>query len=88
MIRTATLGLLAALTLAAPAAAFAAPQRPIATQVTTAPAPVKATATDTSSYAQREQQEPQVANYEGGSVIVVGISGGALIVLLLILLLI
>jgi len=36
----------------------------------------------------REQQDKQVANYEGGSVVVVGISGGALVVLLLILLLI
>jgi hypothetical protein len=88
MKRTATLGLLAALTLAAPAAASAAPQRPIATQVTSAPAPVKATTADASRYAQREKQAPQVANYEGGQVIIVGISGAALVVLLLILLLI
>ena len=89
MIRPATLGLLAALALGAPAAAYAAPERPVATQVAAAQtAPARAAATDTSSYAQREQQDKQVANYEGGSVVVVGISGGALVVLLLILLLI
>jgi hypothetical protein len=87
MIRPATLGLLAALTLSAPIVASAAPQRPVAAQVTTAPAPVKASATDVSSYAEREKQESQVVNYEGGSVVVVGISGGALVVLLLLLLL-
>ena len=89
MIRPATLGLLAALALAAPTVASAAPERPVATQVAAAPsAPTRAASTDTSSYAQREQQDKQVANYEGGSVLVIGISGGALIVLLLILLLI
>ncbi|HET9625527.1 MAG TPA: hypothetical protein VFP84_29370 [Kofleriaceae bacterium] len=53
-----------------------------------AAAPARATASDSASYAQREQKDTKVANYEGGSVVVVGISGGALIVLLLILLLI
>ncbi|HEX4418029.1 MAG TPA: hypothetical protein VH165_09030 [Kofleriaceae bacterium] len=51
-------------------------------------APAKAVTSDTASYAQRESHDKKVANYEGGSVVVVGISGGALIVLLLILLLI
>jgi hypothetical protein len=89
MIRPATIGLLAALTLSAPIVASAAPQRPVATQVAAAPAaPVKADSSDVASYAERETQESQVVNYEGGSVIVVGISGGALVVLLLLLLLI
>lgn len=89
MIRPATLGLLAALTVSAPIAAYAAPQRPVAAQVTSAPsAPVKADSTDASSYAEREKQESQVASYEGGSVVIVGISGGALVILLLLLLLI
>jgi len=88
MTRLATLGLLAALA-GAPAIASAAPDRPVATQVAAAPtAPTRAAATDAQGYAQREQQDTQVANYEGGSVVVVGISGGALVVLLLILLLI
>jgi len=89
MIRPATLGLLAALAIGAPTAASAAPERPVATQIASSPtAPTRAAASDTQSYAQREQQDTQVANYEGGSVVVVGISGGALVVLLLILLLI
>jgi hypothetical protein len=89
MIRPATLGLLAALWFAAPAVASAAPGPVASTQIVPAPrAPRTAAAADVSGYAQREQQDPQVASYQGGSVIVIGISGGALIVLLLILLLI
>ena len=88
MKRTLAFSLLAALTLAAPAAATAEPARPIATQVTSAPSPAKATTADASRYAEREKKEPQVANYEGGQVVVIGISGAALVVLLLILLLI
>ncbi|MBC7974730.1 MAG: hypothetical protein H7138_07055, partial [Myxococcales bacterium] len=57
-----------------------------AAQVATTPtAPVPAAPGDASGYAQREQQDKQVANYEGGSTVVIGISGGALVVLLLIL---
>ncbi|MBA3454841.1 MAG: hypothetical protein H0T42_17265 [Deltaproteobacteria bacterium] len=43
---------------------------------------------DGASYAQREAQDKAVANFEGGSVIVLGISGGALLVLLFLLLII
>ena len=89
MTRPAILGLLAALAVGAPAPASAAPERPVATQIAASPtAPTRAAAADTQSYAQRERQDTQVASYEGGSVVVVGISGGALVVLLLILLLI
>jgi len=88
MIRPATLGFLAALALGAPTIATAAPDRPIATQVAVATATAPAAAADASRYAQRERQDRQVAGYEGGSVVVIGVSGGALIVLLLILLLI
>ena len=89
MIRPASLGLLAALWFAAPAVASAAPEPLASTQVVPAPmGPRTAAPADVSSYAQREQQDPQVASYQGGSVVVIGISGGALIVLLLILLLI
>lgn len=91
MIRPATLGLLSALALATPTIANAAPSTEVAAHVTTSEAPsapIKASSTDASGYAQREQQDKKVANYEGGSVVVVGVSGGALVVLLLILLLI
>jgi hypothetical protein len=89
MSRLATLGLISALAVSAPAFASAAPQRPVAAQLATTPgAPIQAAPADASGYAQREQQDKQVANYEGGSTIVIGISGGALVVLLLILLLI
>ncbi len=89
MIRPASLGLLLALAFVAPGAAFAGPERDVATRAVAAPgAPVPAAATDVSSYAQREQHDTQVASYEGGSVVMVGFSGGALVALLLILLLI
>ena len=89
MIRPATLGLLTALAFATPAVASAAPERPVATQVASNPStPAPAAATDTSGYAQREQRDKQVENYEGGSVVVIGASGTAIVVLLLILLLI
>ena len=89
MIRPATLGLLTALVLAAPAAASAAPARAVPMQLAPQPsAPTAAARPDASSYAQREQRDPDVARYEGGSMIVIGISGSALLVLLLILLLI
>jgi len=52
-----------------------------------AAAPRTAPAADAARYAQREQADHQVASYEGGSVLVVGVSGAALIVLLLILML-
>jgi hypothetical protein len=76
MIRPATLGLLTALALGVPV--VAAP----------AAAPTAAPSADASSYAQREKQDPQVANYQGGDVLVIGLSGGALVVLLIILLLV
>ncbi len=43
-------------------------------------------AQDTSGYAQREAADKQVQNYQGGSTVVIGISGGALLVLLFLLL--
>lgn len=81
-LRTATL--LAGLMLAAPAAAFAAPAAEI---VETTQAPSRAQAVDTSSYAEREARDKQVANYEGGQTVVIAMSGGALVVLLILLLL-
>ena len=89
MIRLTTLGFLTVLALAAPAVASATPEPPVAAQLVQTPTtPQKATPADASRYAKREQQNPQVAKYEGGSMIVIGISGSALLVILLILLLI
>lgn len=73
-----------ALAVAAPTAAFAGEPTPTATVAVAnskahAPTPSSSDATD---YAQREKQEPKAADFQGGDMIVVGISGGALLVLL------
>ena len=85
---TKNLAFASALALAAPTVAMAAPTAPVAQHVvaenTTAPTP----AAEHNDYAQREQKDKQVADYQGGSTVVIGISGGAIIVILLILLLI
>jgi hypothetical protein len=81
-LRTATL--MAGLMLAAPTAAIAAPGTQL---VETTKAPARAQAVETSSYAEREARDKQVASYEGGQTVVIAISGGALVVLLVLLLL-
>lgn len=83
---TKTLALAAALALGTPAAALAAtPDQTVEVQQ----APAAASHQDATNYAQREQQDAKhVANYQGGSTVVIGISGGALIVILIVLLLI
>lgn len=68
---------------AAPAVAVADTTAPIV-QVQKASAPTQAQ--DTSDYAHREAADKQVQNYQGGSTVVIGISGGALLVLLFLLL--
>jgi len=88
-----TLGLLIALALGAPALASAAPTREMPAQVTgssvaPAAAPAPAATSDSSRYAQREKQDKKVADYEGGSVIVIGASGTVLLALLILLLVI
>ena len=37
---------------------------------------------DATNYAEREKQAPQAADFQGGDMVVIGISGGVLIVLL------
>ncbi|HEY4175960.1 MAG TPA: hypothetical protein VGM90_03980 [Kofleriaceae bacterium] len=85
---TKSFALASALALAVPTVAMAAPTAPVAQHVvvdnTAAPTP----AAEKNDYAQREQQDKKVADYQGGSTVVIGISGGAIIVILLILLLI
>jgi hypothetical protein len=61
----------------------ATPDQTVEVQKTPAPA----AQADAHSYAQREHNDAkQVANYQGGSTVVIGISGGALIVIILVLL--
>lgn len=84
-IRKTTFALVASLTLAAPATAFAAPTEPAAlVEKTTAPAP--APQQDSQGYADREQADKKVADYEGGQVVIY-MSGAALVALILLLIL-
>lgn len=94
-IKPSSMALIAALALATPTIAAAAPTADVAAehvQVTaadqTAPAAqVKADKTDAQSYAQREKQDKN-DSFVGGNVVVIGVSGTALLLFLLILLLI
>lgn len=85
-LRPTALAVAATLALGTPAAMAAnAPDQTVEVQKTQAP--VAASHDDASSYAQREQKDSkQVANYQGGSTVIIGISGGALIVILILLL--
>ncbi len=83
-LRPTAFALAAALTLGAPAA-MAAPQTDRSAEVTSKP--VAAPHAERATYAQREQKDAShVGNYQGGSTVVIGISGGALIVILLVIL--
>ncbi|HEU0032197.1 MAG TPA: hypothetical protein VFQ53_16295 [Kofleriaceae bacterium] len=86
LLRPASLAIASALALGAPSVALA-DTAPVATHVVKAEAPAPATQQASNDYAQREAQDKQVANYEGGNTVVIAMSGGALVVLLLILLL-
>jgi len=82
-----SLTLATALALGAPAA-YAAPETPAVVQTakvagTTAPQQSK---TDANNYAEREKQDTNTADFQGGDMVVIGISGGAILVLLLLLL--
>jgi hypothetical protein len=86
LLRPTVLAIALALGVCAPAAL--ADSSPVAAEVQpSTAAPTPATHQDSSSYAQREQHDKQVQNYRGGSVLVIGISGGALIVIIILLLL-
>jgi hypothetical protein len=86
-IRTASFALIAGLTLAAPATAFATPTEPAVVQVEKTTAPAPAPQQDTQSYADREQADKKVADYEGGQVVIY-MSGAVLVALILLLILI
>lgn len=79
------LALATTLAVGAPAAAFAGPEAPAAVETVKVKAP-QASSSDATNYAEREKQDQKAANFQGGDVIVVGISGGAILVLLLLLL--
>ena len=85
--RIASLALLAGLA-GAPAIAVA-DSAPVAAEVTqaNAPAPAPAPASDVSSYAAREAQDKQAADFQGGNTVVI-MSGTALVALILLLLII
>jgi hypothetical protein len=88
LIRPASLALAAGLALGVPAAS-ATPDQPVAAEHVSAP--VKApqqSQDDASQYAQREQHNKQAAQYQGGDVLIVGVSGAAIVLLLLLLILI
>jgi hypothetical protein len=72
---------------AAPAVAIAGPTHAV-TQTVKAEKTQAPVSSDSKSYADREAQDKQVGEYEGGNTVVIGISGGALVVLLLLLLII
>ncbi len=83
--------LTAGLSVAAPAA-FADSATPTALTVPSTsnqaptPTPQVGDRADDSSYASRERQDKQVQNYKGGSVVVIGVSGGAVLVAVLLIL--
>jgi hypothetical protein len=71
---------------AAPAVATADP--PVSkVQVVRTPVSAPVAQRDATDYASREAKDKQVADYQGGSAVVIGISGGGLLVLLFLLLL-
>ena len=88
MMRRLTFAVVTSLTLAAGApAASAAPQRPVAAAVVPSaqPAAPQPAATDAARYTDRDATQ-RTADFTGGSLIVIGISGTALIVGLVVLL--
>jgi len=83
----AAIALLAGLTMAAPAAAFADTGRPVAVEVQKSAAPAKAPTQAASNYAEREAASKDAQEFQGGQTVVV-FSGAALVALILLLLLI
>lgn len=71
----------------APAVAYAKPEAPVAAQTVKVQVP-QSSPSDAKGYAEREQQDKKTGEFQGGDLIVIGVSGGALLVLLLVLLII
>jgi hypothetical protein len=83
--RIASLAILAGLA-GAPAVALA-DKAPVAAEVQKTATPAPASKSQSTSYAQREAQDKQAADFQGGNVVIV-MSGAALVALILILLII
>jgi uncharacterized low-complexity protein len=79
------LAIASTLAIAAPAVAYAA-EAPAAVEVVKTDAAAPKAAADSHNYAQREAQDQKTADFQGGDLLIVGISGGAIIVLLFLLL--
>lgn len=85
-LKSASLALAAGLALGAPAAA-ADPTPTVAAEHVAAPARPAASPEAGSRYAQREKQDNKAAEFQGGQLVVVGVSGAAVLVLIILLLL-
>jgi hypothetical protein len=81
--RTAALALASTLALGAPAA-YSAPEVPAAVETVEVRTPQASPGA--TNYAEREKQDHKAAEFQGGDMVVVGISGGAIVILLLLLL--
>jgi hypothetical protein len=79
------LAIASTLALGAPAVAAAA-DAPVAVQVEKTQTAAPKAAADSHNYAQREAQDQKAADFQGGDLLIVGVSGGAIIVLLFLLL--
>ena len=80
------LAIASTLAIGTPAMAYAA-EGPAAVEVVKTPAQTQAPKADShNNYAQREAQDKKAADFQGGDLLIVGISGGAIIVLLFLLL--
>ena len=83
-----SLALAACLALAAPVAMASPDTTPIATErVAATPSAPAQSAQDSSRYAEREHHDTKVANYTGGSIVVIGVSTGTVILVLILILL-
>ena len=79
------LAIASTLALGAPAVAAAA-DAPAVVQVEKTQTAAPKAAADSHNYAQREAQDQKTADFQGGDLLIVGVSGGAIIVLLFLLL--
>ena len=84
-IRFTTLALTSALALAVPATLEAAPTKPVAAQVQTAPEKPARDADGAARYADREAQDREVSSFEGGNTFVITMSGTTLALILILL---
>jgi len=88
-LRTTAFALVTGLAVAAAPTIAAAERTPIVEVQNTemAPTHLAQSTSDESNYAQRESQDKKVADYKGGSTVVIAMSGGAFVLLLVLLLL-